>query len=168
MGIKKLAVLSVLTAVSLAIFVAEAQIPMPMVGVKLGLANIITLCSMAVLGRKEALLIFIIRALLGSMFAGGFSAFIFSLFGGLCAWCVMAALIGVFGEKLIWVTSIFGALAHNAGQLVAAIIITKSIAVAAYAPILAIAAILAGAFTGITCHFLIPQLRKITDNLWRY
>ena len=53
---KKLALLAALTAVALTIFVAEAQIPpvVPVPGVKLGLANIVTLVTMALLGRREA------------------------------------------------------------------------------------------------------------------
>lgn len=53
---KKLALLAALAAVALTIFVAESQIPpvVPVPGVKLGLANIVTMVTMLVLGRKEA------------------------------------------------------------------------------------------------------------------
>ena len=53
---RKLTLLAALAAVALTIFVAEAQIPpvVPVPGVKLGLANIVTLVAMSVLGRKEA------------------------------------------------------------------------------------------------------------------
>ena len=53
-GTKRLAVLAMFTAIALTIFVAEAQIPpvVPIPGVKLGLANIVTLIAMALLGRR--------------------------------------------------------------------------------------------------------------------
>ena len=55
-GTKRLAVLAMFTAIALTIFVAEAQIPpiVPIPGVKLGLANIVTLIAMALLGRRQA------------------------------------------------------------------------------------------------------------------
>ncbi|MFQ9555109.1 MAG: Gx transporter family protein [Oscillospiraceae bacterium] len=55
-GAKRLAVLAMFTAIALTIFVAEAQIPpiVPIPGVKLGLANIVTLIAMALLGRRQA------------------------------------------------------------------------------------------------------------------
>ena len=65
---KKLALLAALTAVALTIFVAEAQIPpvVPVPGVKLGLANIVTLVTMALLGRREAGAVLVVRLILGS------------------------------------------------------------------------------------------------------
>ena len=54
-GTKRLAVLAMFTAIALTIFVAEAQIPpvVPIPGVKLGLANIVTLIAMAQIGRAS-------------------------------------------------------------------------------------------------------------------
>ena len=53
---KKLCFMAVLTAIALTIFMIENQLPspVPIPGIKLGLANIITLTAMAILGRKEA------------------------------------------------------------------------------------------------------------------
>ena len=156
---KKLTQLALLTAVSLVIFVAEAQIPpvVPIPGVKLGLANIITLVAMAAMGRKEALAVFFVRVLLGSAFAGGVPALLFSLAGGFCAWAVMTALLGVFGRKLIWVTSIFGALGHNAGQLVAAVLILRTPSILYYGFALAAAGVLTGAFTGLAAKAVLSR-----------
>ncbi len=97
---KKLALLAALTAVALTIFVAEAQIPpvVPVPGVKLGLANIVTLVTMALLGRREAGAVLVVRLILGSAFAGGFSGLMFSAAGGAAAYIVMCLLIQVFPE----------------------------------------------------------------------
>ena len=84
---KRIALCAALAAVALTIFVAESQIP-PLVaipGVKLGLANIVTLVAMVLLGRRDALAILAVRLVLGSVFAGGFSAFLFSVAGGVFA-----------------------------------------------------------------------------------
>ena len=67
-GTKRLAVLAMFTAIALTIFVAEAQIPpvVPIPGVKLGLANIVTLIAMALLGRRQAGEILLVRIVLGA------------------------------------------------------------------------------------------------------
>ncbi|MCL2342367.1 MAG: Gx transporter family protein, partial [Firmicutes bacterium] len=116
------------------------------------------LVAMAAFGRKEALAIFLARAVLGAVFTGGFgSALLFSLAGGFCAWAIMAALYGVFGKKLIWVTSIFGALGHNAGQLIAAMLILRTPAILYYGFALAAAGIVTGTFTGLAAKAVVSR-----------
>ena len=94
-GTKRLAVLAMFTAIALTIFVAEAQIPpvVPIPGVKLGLANIVTLIAMALLGRRQAGEILLVRIVLGSVFTGGVSAMLFSIAGGVLAYLVMCLTI---------------------------------------------------------------------------
>ena len=84
-GTRRLALIAALSAVALTIFVAESQIPpLTMVpGMKLGLANIVTLVAMVILNRRDAGVILAIRLVLGSIFGGGISAFMFSAAGGL-------------------------------------------------------------------------------------
>ena len=158
---KKLVFLALLTAISLGIWVIEAQIPapIPVPGVKLGLASIITLAAMVLLGRKEALAVLVMRVFLACLFAGSFSAILFSLTGGLFSWAVMALTVGLFAEKRLWVVSVFGAIAHNAGQLLAAIAVTKTPALIAYGPALLCAAIVTGVFTGVLAMYLTRALK---------
>lgn len=159
---KRLALCAVLAAVALTIFVAESQIPpvVPMPGVKLGLANIVTLVAMVLLGRRDALAVLAVRLILGASFTGGFSAFMFSAVGGLFAYIVMAALVGVFPEKMLWVVSVLAALAHNAGQILVAVFVTGTPGIAVYILILAASGVVTGAFTGLAGMFLIRAVRK--------
>ena len=159
---RKLVFMALLTALELTIWVIEGQIPapVPVPGVKLGLASVITLTAMAVLGRKEAGCILLARVLLGALFAGSFSAILFSLAGGALSWAVMAALIGAFPEKLLWVVSVFGAIAHNAGQLLAAAAVTRTAAIFWYGPALLAAAIITGTFTGLGAMYLVRALAR--------
>ena len=156
---RKLALLAALAAVALTIFVAEAQIPpvVPVPGVKLGLANIVTLVAMSVLGRKEAGAVFVVRLILGSAFAGGFSGLLFSAAGGAAAYLVMCLLIGVFPEKLMWVVSVLAALAHNAGQLW----VSGTVSMLVYAPALAAAGVVTGVFTGFGAMYLARAMKKL-------
>ena len=84
---KKLCFMAVLTAIALTIFMIENQLPspVPIPGIKLGLANIITLTAMAILGRKEAGAILAARIIMGAIFAGSPSTFIYSSAGGILA-----------------------------------------------------------------------------------
>ena len=152
---RKLALMAMFTAASLIVFVIEAQIPapIPVPGVKLGLANIITLIAMVMLGRREAGLILLVRIAMGSMFTGGVSAFIFSI-------AVMCLTLKPFSGKLLWVVSVLGAIAHNLGQLIAAIIITKTSSLMLYAPVLLASAVVTGAFTGLAAMYLTQRLDK--------
>ena len=163
MKTRKLTLMAALTAIALTIFIAESQIPpvVPVPGVKLGLSNIITLVTMAYLGRKEAGAVLVVRILMGSMFAGSVSSLLFSMTGGALAWLVMALLIGLFPEKLIWVVSIFGAIAHNAGQLAAAIFVTGTPGLIYYGAALLAAAIITGAFTGVASMYLLRAMKKL-------
>lgn len=162
MKTRKLVFMALLTAISLGIWVVEAQIPapVPVPGVKLGLANIITLAAMALLGRKEAGAVLLVRIVLGSLFAGSFSAILFSLAGGVLAWGAMALSIGHFEPKQLWIVSVFGALAHNAGQLLAAMAVTKTPALIWYGPALLAAGIVTGVFTGIAAVYLVRAVKK--------
>lgn len=159
---KKLALMAALTAIALTIFVAEAQIPpvVPIPGAKLGLANIVTLVAVVLMGRREAGEILLMRILLGSMFTGSVSAMMFSIAGGVLAWAIMCLTVRFFGEKQLWIVSILAALGHNAGQLAVAVWVTGTVSILVYAPVLVAAGVITGAFTGIAALYLIRAARK--------
>ena len=154
-GTKRLAVLAMFTAIALTIFVAEAQIPpvVPIPGVKLGLA-------MALLGRRQAGEILLVRIVLGSVFTGGVSAMLFSIAGGVLAYLVMCLTIRRLPERLLWVVSVLAAFGHNAGQLLVAVWVTGTPSILVYAPALVAASVITGAFTGVAAMYLVRALRK--------
>ena len=159
---KKLVFMALLTAISLGIWVIESQIPppVPVPGIKLGLASVVTLTAMVLLSRRDALIVLLMRVLLSAVFAGNLSALLFSLTGGVLSWLVMALTLKLFDEKLLWVVSVFGAVGHNAGQLLAAIAVTRTASLAAYGPALLCAAIVTGAFTGAVAMYLRRALAR--------
>lgn len=158
----KLVFMALLTAIELTVWVIEGQIPapIPVPGVKLGLASVVTLTAMVLLGRREAGVILLARVLLSALFAGNASALLYSLTGGAASWCVMALLLGLFPEKLLWVVSVFGAIGHNAGQLAAAVAVTGTTGLLWYGPALLAAAILTGVFTGLGSMYLVRALDR--------
>ena len=159
---RRLVFMALLTAISLGIWVIESQIPVPVPipGVKLGLASVITLTAMLLLNRRDALIILLVRVFLSCLFAGSFSAILFSLAGGLLSWGVMALTIGIFKEKRVWLVSVFGSIGHNAGQLLAAIAVTRTPSIIVYGPALLATAIITGAFTGAAAMYLHRAVRN--------
>lgn len=162
---KKLALMALLTAMALTIFMIEAQIPapVPIPGVKLGLANIITLTTMLLLGKKEAGAVLAMRIFMGAMFAGSPSTILYSAAGGLLAYIAMCLLVGVIPERRLWLTSAISAVCHNAGQLTACALIVKTPGVFVYAPALMASGIITGIFTGFAAMYLIKALRKMRN-----
>ena len=93
---KQLTLCGVLTTLALALSVAENQLPLtlaiPIPGIKLGLANIVTVFALYALGPAQAVLILLARCTLGALFAGNMNALLFSLMGGLAAMGMMILL----------------------------------------------------------------------------
>lgn len=160
---KKLALMAVLTAIALTIFMLEAQLPapVPIPGVKLGLANIVTLTAMLILGRREAGAILAARIVMGAVFAGNPSAMLYSAAGGVLAYAAMCLLIGVVPEKRLWAVSAVSAVAHNMGQLLACVLVVKTPGVFIYAPALIVSGVITGVFTGFGAMYLVRALRKL-------
>lgn len=161
MKAKDITNIACLTAAALVVFVIEAQLPpMGIPGVKPGLSNAVVLLAIGVVGRKKAFLVALIKTLLGNFFIGTPVSLIFSLSGGMSAFAVMCLTFSFFGEKKMWVTSVLGAMFHNAGQLAAAFFVMGTGAVFAYAPYLAISAVLTGVFTGFAAQFTYAGLSR--------
>ena len=161
MDVKRLTKLALLTAVALILFVVEAQIPapVPIPGVKLGLANIVTVYAMFRFGPRDTLLVLLTRVVLGSVFAGSVMALWFSLAGGRLCWAAMAALRKILTERQLWVCGILGAMCHNLGQMAVCLAVYRSWAVAVYLPVLLLSGIVTGLFTGLTAQFLLKRLQ---------
>lgn len=162
MKAKKLAELSLLTAVATIIFIIELRIPniIPIPGIKLGLANIITVYAAYRFSAKDVLLIAVTRVFLGSLFGGNFSVIIYSLSGDLACLAGMLLLRKIIPLEYVWLCSIIGAILHNTGQMAAAIFITRTPAVLAYYPPLIISGSIAGLFTGLCAMFILKRVKS--------
>lgn len=161
MNTKHITRLALLTTIALILFTVEAQLPplVPIPGVKLGLANIVTVYAMFRYGPRDALLILLTRVFLGSVFAGAMMAFLFSLAGGLLCWLIMIPLRRILSEKQIWVCGIIGAVFHNIGQMLVCLAVYQTTAVLVYLPVLMLSGILTGLFTGLVAYFLLKWLK---------
>lgn len=160
---RRLARAALLATVALTIFVVEAQIPLPLPipGLRLGLSNIVTLFALALLGRKTALAIVLVRILLGNIFLGQWMALLYALAGGLLSFLCMALLLPKLTQRQLWVAGVVGGLTHNIGQMAVAVAVTQTPALLVYLPVLLLCGICTGAFTGLCAQLLRDRLGRL-------
>jgi len=157
--------IAVLSAYALALHGFEALIPSPIPWLRLGLANIIALTALVLFGFRTAMMITLIRVMLGSLFSGTFlgPSFILSLGGGIAGMCAMGVIqrIGtkVFGPVGL---SLIGALFHNTAQLFLAylLFIQRIEAVLIISPVIILIGTMTGVANGIVADILIKNLLK--------
>lgn len=134
--------------------------PLPIPGMRLGLANIAVLLAVLVLGPRRGLAVALAKVLLTGMAAGtlGGPAIVLSGTGTLAAWAAMSAL-SLAGSRFSAVgLSVGGAAAHMAGQVAAACLLTASVAPLVFAPVLLGAAVPAGLAVGALVRLLVSRL----------
>lgn len=163
---RKISLISMLIAISMCIFIIEAQIPLPVPfpGVKAGLSNIIVLVTLILLGRREAFFVLVIRIILSYFVTG--HGMLYSLVGGVFAFFIMAVFIKPL-KNYIWVLSVFGAVSHNTGQIITAVFLMGK-AMLSYYPVLIISGIITGTFTGIIAQTVISRsnyVKKLFSDL---
>ena len=163
MKLKNLTRISVLACVSLIIFVLESQIPplVPIAGVKLGLANVVVLYAMTTIDIKAGFFVLLAKVLLGNLFAGTAVSMFYSLMGGALCFVAQWLMMKVADEKQLWAVSVVGAVFHNIGQVVAAVILTGTEKIVWYLMILVPVGIITGAFVGI----VVTYTKKAIENV---
>ncbi|WP_347489893.1 Gx transporter family protein [Desulfoscipio sp. XC116] len=146
--------------VIIALFIAQATVlniiegfislPIAVPGVKLGLANIITLLALLILGWKDTFLIVTLRCLLAALYGGNPIGFLFSISGGLLSTLIMVLMWRYLNRQVNIVTiSLVGATAHNIGQLFAAGLLMQDFRIYVYLPVLLVSALITGYIVGV-------------------
>ena len=154
--------LSLFATISLALFVVETRIPnlVPVPGVKLGLANIITVCAVYSFAPIEVALITAVRITLGPIFCGSPLTFIYSLVGSTLSLIASILVKNVITRDKMWITSMISAIIHNTGQILTASVVMRSMAIFAYLPILAISGAVTGLFCGLAALYVDKRLQN--------
>ncbi|MCR4656136.1 MAG: Gx transporter family protein [Lachnospiraceae bacterium] len=158
---RKTAVLGMFLALALIMGYIESLLPplSGIPGVKLGLSNIVTLITMEVFGKKEALVVLLLRIVLSGLLFGNMFSMVFSLSGGLLAFAAMGA-GSMFKALSITGVSMLGGVFHNIGQLIAAAIVVDELKIAYYGPVLLISGLLTGFVTGLIAKIVLSYIRK--------
>lgn len=164
MRVRRVALLGLLTAIALSIFMLEAQLPpvVPIPGVKLGLSNIVTVFTVFALGGREGAAVLACRVFLGAVFAGNFSTILYSAAGGALAILVTIGLRKILTKHQLWVAGALGAVAHSIGQMAMAVLVTGTPGLLLYLPVMIGVSILTGCFTGLCAQFLVNR-----GKLWK-
>ncbi len=152
----------VLLALAMILGFIDNMIPMPIPvpGVKLGLANLVVIYSIYKMGNYDSIVISISRVILSGLMFAGMSGIMYSLAGAVLALTVMM-LMHKLTEYHIISISICGSLAHICGQLLVAGILTSFGVIIYYAPVLLICATVAGAVIGTVANLILINTKDL-------
>ena len=155
---KKLTTLSLLSAIALALYAVESALP-PIVsipGIKLGLANIITLVVLWKYSAKDAFFVLLVRILLATLFFGQAISLLYT--GGLLCLLAMVFVKRLLHGHYLFLASMTGAVFHNLGQIGVAFLLTSVPAVLVYLPFLLLSGLVTGLFIGLCARFTLRFL----------
>ncbi len=162
----EITLISIFIAMSLVLSYVESFIPIrllfAMPGIKLGLANVISLVAITLLEYKKIYLMVIVRIIMAAIFIGSFMSFWYSLAGGLLSLTAMLVLYKIFGNGISIVgVSAIGGIFHNIGQIIVLTIITRNVTIAlTVAPKLMVAGLVSGIFMGFVALYIRPYVKK--------
>lgn len=151
----------ILVALAFLLSYVEAMIPIPIPipGVKLGLANLVTIVGLYTVGVKGTVVVSLCRIILAGLTFGNMFSMIYSLAGG----CVSLILMILMKKLKCFSTvgiSVIGGIGHNIGQLSFAAYIVQTTSVFYYLPALLIAGVVAGAVIGVVGGIMIERIQK--------
>lgn len=156
---KKTAICGVFIALAMILSYLESLIPISFAvpGIKLGLANLVTIVALKKLGVRAATIISTGRIVLSGILFSNISVIIYSLAGAAFSIIVMVVVdrMRVFSVTGV---SICGALAHNAGQLLVAAFMLENVNILYYMSVLGIAGAISGAAIGILASIIIKNI----------
>ena len=139
--------------------VENMMIPPLAFGIRFGIANVISLITIKIFGKKELLLIVLLRIGIGNLIKGTiFSMSFWISTSGVILSTIVIIILDSLKASLIF-TSMMSALAHSIGQLIAVIIIYRQINIAAILPLLAIFSIASGVLTGLLSVYSLKHLK---------
>ena len=161
---KKIALCGVLTALAMIFSYIESVIPVPIPvpGIKLGVANIAVITILYVLGVKEAIVINLLRIVLTSLLFGNVNSFLFSISGAALSLTIMIIMKKLDFFSCIGV-SVCGGVMHNIGQIIAAVLIMGSEAIVFYLPVLIVSGVFTGVVIGVVSGIVAKRVRKVVS-----
>ena len=150
MNTKKTARYGLLIALAFIFSYIESVIaaPVPVPGVKLGLANVVVVAALYRMGNGAAVAVSVVRVILSGLTFNNALMMVYSLAGCTLSLLVMALLKKTKRFGIVGV-SVAGGVMHNLGQLMVAAVILETSALAYYFPALLVSGCAAGCVIGI-------------------
>ena len=158
---KKVAFYGVFAALAILMGYVESLFPppVPVQGVKLGLANVIVLIALYFMGAKAALGINVIRVVISALLFSGFSGFLYSIAGAGVSFIIMVLAKKIKSSGVIGV-SVLGGVAHNIAQIGVAAAVLNTPGLFYYLPVLIISGVVMGLITGIAARYCLNHIEK--------
>ena len=170
---------ALLIAIACVLQISESMIPHPVPGLRLGLANMVTLVALVRLGFRSAMEISIFRTILSSLIIGTFMSptFILSFSGAIISTISMGFLFWIvrvqkyFRPSIIGI-SIIGALIHNMVQLyLAYMLLVRHGGIFVFLPWLCLGAVamgwVTGSVAGSVCRRLENNNQTVKSAIWQ-
>ncbi len=157
---KKLAYMSMFLAIALICGYIEFLFPITIgiPGIKLGLANLITVMVLYCVGAKEAVCVSFLRIILSGFLFGNAFSILYSLCGGILSFAMMY--IAKKTNKLSCISvSITGGMFHNVGQCLIAMFVLNSYFVIYYIPVLLVCGFITGLLIGILSSEIMRRVK---------
>lgn len=150
-----------LIALAMIFSYVEAMIPLPLpVGAKLGLANLVSVIGLYIVGIKGTIAVSLTRIILVGFTFGNMYSMIYGLSGGALSliFMIICKNRGWFSQTGV---SIIGGIGHNIGQLCIAAFVTKTAGVFVYMPFLLVAGTIAGTVIGLLGGIITERIQKV-------
>lgn len=139
-------------------------IPVPIPGVKLGLANLVNVVGLYTVGTAGTICVGLVRILLVGFTFGNVSSMMYAMAGGALSLAVM-----ILVKKWDWFgkigVSILGGVFHNIGQLFVAAVITSTAGVFSYLPWLLVAGVVTGCVIGLLGGLIVERIASVVKRL---
>ncbi len=162
MKTKRTALLGITITIAIIMSYIESLFPLSfsVPGIKMGLANIVIIFVLYKMSTADAIIVSSIRIIIVSLLFGNVMALAYSIAGTLCSLSLMLVLKKSEKFSMIGV-SVAGAVMHNIGQILMAVIILGTREIIYYLPVLAISGIIAGVVIGIVSAIITERIKNI-------
>ncbi len=142
---------------------ALIPLPLPIPGIKLGLANLVNVVGLYTVGIAGTLVVGLLRIVMVGFTFSNPGSMLYALSGGVLSLTVMG-----LAKKTGWLdktgVSILGGVFHNIGQLSMAAWITKTAGVFTYLPLLLVAGIITGAVIGVLGGIVTERIAPVVGH----
>lgn len=158
----KMVKISLLLAIALIVNFLESLVPLPLPlpGVKLGLANCIGLVVLCLYTRKDYVVFNILKVFMVALLRTGFGTSFFIGLSGTALATIFTLLFYSFTKASIYGLSVIGAVFHALGQVVMVIILYNSIYMINYLVVLEFASVISGLITAFVASTVLQKLPK--------
>ncbi|MCF0140552.1 MAG: Gx transporter family protein [Mogibacterium sp.] len=158
---KRIAYIALMVALALIFSYVEAIIPYNpgIPGVKLGIANIVTLVALYKFGWKDAAAISVLRIVIAGLLFNGLFGMLYALAGALVSFVGMLGLKKTNLFSVVGV-SMAGGVLHNFGQLLVAAALIEDLRIFIYFPVLLFSGIVCGIAIGVAATLILKSLRN--------